>query len=354
MSFSVEAMAGGSARVVVPVNRFEKVLRLKFDSFAGNGSLKTRISALFEAGRMPHALILEGPKGSGKGTLARILAQAVVCRGEGEKPCGDCLPCRKVAGGYHPDVTVRTGGSAARSFHIDEVRTLRSDAYLRPNEAEKKVYILENVQNMSDGAQNAILKILEEPPSELFFILTCESATALLPTILSRAPSFSMGAVGEEEALPLLWERFPDRTDEALRQAAALSDGNVGRMLDGLEGGVFAEAAALAREIAIAAAAKTELELLALTAPLMGDKERMRAVLGMLILLFRDGCMCRDGHEDTLSGENPALDILRSRLTQVQLLAMIEVVESAQTALDRGANQTLLSVWFPARLKTAG
>ena len=327
---------------------------MKFHSFIGNSALKTQLSALFEAERMPHALILEGAAGSGKGTLARILAQATVCRGEGERPCGECLPCQKAAGGYHPDIAVYKGGSGARSFHIDEVRALRSDAYLRPNEAEKKVYILENVQNMSDSAQNAILKVLEEPPSEIFFILTCESATALLPTILSRAPSFAMGVVGEEEALPFLRERFPEKTEGALRQAIALSDGNVGRMLDGLEGGVFAEAAALAREIAVAAAAKTELELLGLTAQLIGEKERMRAVLGMLILLFRDGCMCRDGHEDTLSGEDPALDILRSRLTQAQLLAMIEVVESAQTALDRGVNQTLLSAWFPARLKAAG
>lgn len=327
---------------------------MNFSQLLGNETLKEQLSAMLSTNRMSHALILEGAQGSGKGTLAQILARAMVCRGEaGDKPCGACLPCQKVEGDFHPDVVEIAGGGAAKSFHIDEVRRVRSDVYIRPNEADCKVYILKNVHNMSDGAQNALLKILEEPPSYVFFILTCESSAALLPTIVSRAPVFTMGDVAEEEAVALLKERFPEETEAALRRAVALSDGNVGRMIEGLSGDDFREAAALSDNMARAVTAQKELDLFILTAPLQKDKERMRAVLSMLLLIFRDGCMCRSSFEEKISGAMETLDILRSRLTQGQLLDMIEIVERTQSALRAGANQTLLCTWFPAMLRRA-
>ena len=327
---------------------------MNFSTLLGNEPIKQQFSDMLSANRMPHALILEGAQGSGKGTLAQLLARAMVCRAEdGEKPCGLCLPCQKVEGGFHPDVVEISGGNTAKSFHIDEVRWVRSDAHIRPNEADRKVYILKKVHNMSDGAQNALLKILEEPPPYVFFILTCESGATLLPTILSRAPIFAMGAVAEEDAAAFLKARFPEETEEALRRAAALSDGNVGRMIEGVSGDAFREAADLSDSVARAVTAQKELDLLVLTAPLQKDKEQMRAVLSMLLLIFRDGCMCRDSFEEKLSGAAETTDILRSRLTQGQLLDMIEVVERTQSALRSGANQALLCTWFPAMLRRA-
>ncbi len=324
---------------------------MNFDGFLGNGLLKEQFSALFAAGRLPHALILEGAPGSGKGTLARILAQALVCRGEAEKPCGQCAPCQKVVGGFHPDVTEVSGGSAARSFHIDEVRKWRSDANLRPNEAECKVYIFKSVENMSDGAGNALLKVLEEPPGHVYFFLTCVSSAALLSTILSRAPVFKMGEVEEREALALLRELFPETEEADLRRVAALSDGNLGRMIEGLSDGAFRTAADLSGKLAQAVVAQKEMELLSLAAPLCRDKELMRSVLAMMLLLFRDGCMCRGGFADGLSGDGETLELLRSRLTQAQLLDMIEILGRAQSALAFGANQPLLATWLCAMLR---
>lgn len=132
------------------------------------------------------------------------LAAAILCEGEGEKPCGDCGPCHKVLSGNHPDVMVVGEEGGSRSFHIDAIRQVRLSAYVKPNEGKAKVYILCDAQNMTVQAQNALLKIIEEPPSYGVFLLTCDNRSKLLPTILSRVVTIPVATPTPEECLAVL------------------------------------------------------------------------------------------------------------------------------------------------------
>ena len=199
---------------------------------AGNPQAKHRLAA----GRgLSHADILSGPAGSGKRTLAGLLARALVCSGKGEAPCGACPDCRKAAAGVHPDVI--TIGEEGKDINVAMVRALRSDAYIRPNEASRKVYLLPNAHTMNQSAQNALLKLLEEGPPYAAFLLLAENAGAILPTVRSRCETLTLAPVTEAEARTALSARFPDRPAEEIADAARRCEGIVGRGIALLEGG---------------------------------------------------------------------------------------------------------------------
>ena len=146
---------------------------MRLDALAGNAALKEQLSAQEKGRGLSHAYLISGPAGSGKRTLARLLAAAMVCTGAGEKPCGGCAACRKVFGGIHPDVI--QVGADGKDISVGQAREARSDAYIRPNEGERKVYLFHNAQDMTPAAQNALLKLLEEGPAYSAFLLLARS-----------------------------------------------------------------------------------------------------------------------------------------------------------------------------------
>ncbi|MCL2884188.1 MAG: DNA polymerase III subunit delta, partial [Oscillospiraceae bacterium] len=183
---------------------------MRFEGFAGNGGVKRQLSAAADSGRLPHALLIEGEPGTGRRTLARLLARTFVCQAADSagKPCGECPACRKALDGSHPDIEELGGEGGYKSFHIDVIRALRGSAQVLPNEAPVRVMILLNAQDMTPAAQNALLKLLEEPPAALRFILTADNRAALLPTVLSRCQCVALRGVEEREAVAALKERL--------------------------------------------------------------------------------------------------------------------------------------------------
>ncbi len=324
-----------------------------FLTFAGNTEAKERLSACVDGGRLPHALLFEGPAGCGKRTLARLTAMAAVCTGEGDHPCGACPGCRKAAVGSHPDILEAGGDGAARSFHIETVRILREDAYILPNEAPRRVFLLAEVQNMTEQAQNALLKILEEPPASALFLLTCENRGQLLDTIRSRVVTLTLSGLPQGEAEALLGLLLPDVSPEDRRQAVRLSSGVVGQALKGLSDGVYQRVRALVPELAAAVASPVELPLLRLTGRLEKDREVLPGVLAGLALVFRDALILRSGGTDCLSIAPDTAAGLARVLSRERLLRLLDTVRKLEDARRHNANHTLLITRLCACLRQA-
>lgn len=208
---------------------------MPLSNFAGNSRLKQRLAPRLSAG-LGHAYILSGPKGSGRHTLAAILARAMVCSGSGTRPCGRCPGCKKAEAGIHPDIITVSLEDGHREILVDQIRQMRADAFIRPNEAARKVYIIEEADSLNENAQNAMLKLLEEGPSYAAFILLVENPGSLLTTVRSRCEELPLGPVSVPEAERWLASHFPQQTPEQCRQAALECQGILGRAVDILNG----------------------------------------------------------------------------------------------------------------------
>lgn len=162
---------------------------------------------------LSHAYLITGGGGDSRAALANRLTAAYLCQGEGGKiPCGACRSCRKVSAGTHPDVLRTTPAPGKREIAVDQIRALRTDAYIRPNEGRRKVYIIDPADAMNAAAQNALLKVLEDGPAYAAFLLLAGQRGKLLDTVRSRC---------EPLTLP---PEAPAPSPELLAQAASLAE----------------------------------------------------------------------------------------------------------------------------------
>lgn len=204
-----------------------------------------RIREAAARGTLSHALLF-----TGSGDLAgaaQYTAAALECRGEGAKPCGVCPACRKVLAGIHPDVaTVRD--EAHKNIAVDVVRSLRADAYIRPNEGRRKVYIFPDCSLLDGKAQNVLLKVVEDGPVHAAFLFCAANSAVLLPTIRSRTAEWKLSPPPE----------------------TAAEDGQARRLCELICGGRAAELAAFCAELENSRISREELkELLSDTRDLL-------------------------------------------------------------------------------------
>ena len=202
---------------------------MEFAGLLGNEDLKKRLSVSFRAGKQSHCYLICGPEGSGKKTLARLMAQALQCE-EAAAPCGRCNICRKIQTGIHPDV-ITVDDPDKKTVSVDLIRQLQADAFVHPNEGRKKIYLIPRAQDMTENAQNALLKLVEEPPSYAVFLLLTNNGEKLLPTVRSRSVQLRMEPVPYEQALGWLKAQCPEQENETLRAAHLRCGGFLGQAL---------------------------------------------------------------------------------------------------------------------------
>ena len=147
--------------------------------------------------RLSHAWLLLGEDGEELEKLALFTARALLCASPGEKPCGVCPHCRKMLKGIHPDLITLEREADKREISVKQARALRQEVWITPNEAARKVFLIPEADAMNAEAQNALLKVLEEPPPYAAFLLLGRNPGAFLPTVRSRCLTLRLGSPGE-------------------------------------------------------------------------------------------------------------------------------------------------------------
>jgi DNA polymerase-3 subunit delta' len=332
------------------------------------------LRAALRRGRLHHAYLLGGPEGVGKGTAARLLAQAANCEGpaapgEGlpDDACGACPPCRKIARGTHPDVFLleeervmakagrwepKGGRTPSREIVVDQVRDLVDHRLsMRRFEGRRRVVLIDPADAMNVQAQNALLKTLEEPPEATTLVLVSSSPDALLPTIRSRCLRVTFAPLPEAVIRARL--EAAGQPPEAARLAAALSGGSLSRAL-GLDAEVLAERRA-ALEGAASLTAADAGRWVAFAREHGEDRETAAGMGELLLIWWRDVLVAQAGGgalalaelepltRRTAAGLTPS-EALRRRGLVERLLASLRQNATAPLAIER-----MLIGWFHGR-----
>lgn len=174
------------------------------------------LNALAKNGKMPHAMIIEDTDTEKASEKILFSVKIMLCDSESEKPCGTCGNCVKVDSGSHTDITVLKPEKENASIKIDEIRKIREDANIMSLGGKQKFYIIKDADLLTVPAQNAFIKILEEPPKNVVFILICKTATSLLPTVRSRCQMYSSVLGGESQSSEEVAQRSKSVVDMSL------------------------------------------------------------------------------------------------------------------------------------------
>lgn len=327
-----------------------------FPAMVANRALCARLRNDVLDDKLSHAYIVEGPVGSGKHTLARNLAAAISCENrtsaEHPLPCGVCPSCKKILGGFSTDVIVKSREDKA-TLGVDVVRQVRQDVYVAPHESRAKVYIIEEAHLMTVQAQNAFLLTLEEPPSYAVFLLLCESATPLLETVRSRAPTLRTEPISTAEIDAYLTRTSSEAA--SLKQTApqeyseilAAANGCIGHaiaLLDPKARKPITARRQLAREfVRLCAARKHAHSTMRFLNTLSQKRDELSEQLLTLQICLRDLLLCKQTEQAPLcffTDREEALSLAYG-FTTPTLLSLCDSVQEAIDRLQSNANVNL-------------
>ncbi len=201
---------------------------------AGNNKITPTVINILKEHRLPHAILIDGDIGTGRHTLAHYLCLAAVCSSE-SIPCGSCSDCSLANTKNHPDIRVIAPEVGKKNIAVFQIRDLKTDAYIKPHKSKTKVFIIDYADTLNTQAQNALLKILEEPPQNTVFILIAENKASLLDTVISRSTVFSLNVPSFNEAFEFL-SKTQSFGKNDIENALTVSKNNIGKALKLLNG----------------------------------------------------------------------------------------------------------------------
>lgn len=325
---------------------------------AGHEHLRALLSRAARRGTLPPSLIFAGPDGVGKHVAAVALAQFVNCLAPvGDDACGGCAACSRIARRVHADVLFIEPGETG-SIKIEEIRDAVERAAYRPFEGRRRVVIIDDAEQIVPAAQDSLLKTLEEPPNATTFVLVTGNPELLLPTIRSRCQRLRFGRLSPGEVAEVLLLRHGYAEADA-RAAASLSDGSIGRALEGgTEAFVEARAAAL-QLLEIVANDPPPVRRIQGAGNLPGagrgkaDRDALAQSLHALSSLLRDlGILDSRADERRLANadlKRPLTGLLRTYGPD-RVLRAFGAVDRALNALDRNASPKIVADWLAFQL----
>ncbi len=283
-------------------------------SFNLNKRTTAELSSAVALRKLPHAIAVCFGEESMRLDLARYISGAYLCSSNDKRPCGECNSCRKIFSDIHPDVQFFSREKDKKEFSVKIIRDfIRPNAFVKPNEADGKVFIIKDGETLNQNAQNALLKILEEPPKGVMFIILSDDLSSLLETIRSRCTVYSLADNQQNDF-----------------------------QLD--------KAANIAKSLALSLLSHNEFEFMSQTGIFEKDKELLSFVLKIMQTIFRDALALKSG-SILINEDIETSNRLASSLSTSNLIKLVEKTDELSQAININANHTLLLTRFSSVLR---
>ena len=321
---------------------------MSFSDLKNHRAIAEQLRYSLERGRLAHAYLFTGARGSGTEDVARTLAQALNCLEKENDACGRCDSCRRIAAGNHPDIHWIRPESKSRRITVDQLREFERAVNLRASNARVKVGIIADAECLNEEASNAFLKTLEEPPSQTIIILLTAEPQRLLPTILSRCLRIGFGPIAQAESpyraqiLPVLTQFANTRGVTGAYQTLAALTGLLQKLREEIR--QAAETAAdLDRYKEIDPKTRERLDT-QLEARIAGEyRAACEQVLEELYSWFADVLLCVERADAGLLDHPDQFDALQraaANLTSDRAAANLDAIEAAREAIARNIPET--------------
>lgn len=324
---------------------------MNFSKLYGHEEIKKSLGLAITQDRISNAYVFEGPEGVGKKLCAKIFSQALVCE-ESPAPCGKCPMCIQAKAKTLPDIITVQKDSDKTQIGVDNIRQqVIAEASLKPRNAKRKIFIIDQGDILNEAAQNALLKVLEEPPLYVTFIICVTSKEKLLPTVLSRSQTISFFPLTAEIVEKYLSENLTLPPEDA-KVTAKLSQGSIGTAL------ALATDAAKKERIAnsishLMSLRKNALRIREMTEFMSQEKDNITEIIDYMLTFLRDCVMLKTDLEQNIVFSDHVSDIrvFTQDITKKQLLSAFDKLNNLKLLLKQNLNynatvsETVMRVW---------
>lgn len=309
---------------------------MSFADLKGQEAAVTFLKSSLKSEKLSHAYVFCGPSGVGKMLAAINFAKALVCANKVSlEPCDSCPACKKIEEFTHPDVFMLRPEKEGQAIKIDDVRQLIKDIYLKPFEAKKKVYIIDEAQDMKHEAANALLKTLEEPPTDSILILIADNLKALFHTIVSRSQVVRFYPLRYDLIKELLIKEHG--MDEAKAHVLSrLSCGSLGEVTRYKDEDIYEKRSSLINSVTKRSIAELSFDDL--------PKEKVKLYLDILLTWFRDILTAKAGADNSMLVNVDKIDYISSEAKRLSFKYLEDVIDNiilTLSYLDQNANAKL-------------
>lgn len=305
---------------------------MNFDSIIGQSVLAGSLKRAVKENLVANSYIFCGPRGSGKSMAAEIFAKALNCNGEGvEKPCDKCTSCKKLESGNHPNIDIIKPSGA--SIKIKQIREVIAKVSKKPFENGYKVLIIDEADKMTQDAQDAFLKTLEEPPANTVFILLAENQNSLLPTVVSRCQVFYLQKIAKQQIESYLLEKFSCDIEQ-ISFAATAANGIIGRAIEMLNDQELQKLRKLHVNFASNLNGGSYTELTTAASELAVSKEDAVRLLDFMLSWHRDILIIKQGCEEQLLVNSDNANIIERQAKVLDEKRIYRIIDAIKRTIS--------------------